>query len=124
MGVANRRNALEGGTRFRFPIIGSGFGPGGKFLGRMLAHAYGARAMITAAMLAAMSETGDTPRYFVHGRRPLGSAETMIGNCYYRFSTISKKDGGQAGSCRCSDLKNLPRVSVWATPSTLHQLDY
>jgi hypothetical protein len=61
--MADSKNALEGGTN---PIIGSGFGPGGKFLGRMQAQAHGAKAMIRAAMLAAMRETSNAPMYVVH----------------------------------------------------------
>jgi hypothetical protein len=75
--MADSKNALEGGTKFRFPIIGSGFGPGGKFLGRMLAQVYGARAMIRAAMLAAMRETSNAPMYVVHGN---SGGKAMITN--------------------------------------------
>lgn len=34
----NSANDLEAGIRFKFPKNGTGLGPGGKFLGRELAH--------------------------------------------------------------------------------------
>ena len=46
---------------------GRGFGPGGKFFGRRLAQAYGARATIDAATMATTREATETQRFVVHG---------------------------------------------------------
>lgn len=46
---------------------GKGSGPGGKFFGRRLAQAYGARATINATRMATTREATEIPRFVVHG---------------------------------------------------------
>lgn len=55
-------NAFDGGIKFRFPINGSGFGPGGKFFGRRLAQVYGASATTNDTRIVTSNETIKTQR--------------------------------------------------------------
>lgn len=60
--LTDSKNAFDGGIRFRFPINGSGFGPGGKFFGRKLAQVYGASATTNDVTMATSNETSRIQR--------------------------------------------------------------
>jgi hypothetical protein len=61
-------NAFDGGIKFRFPINGSGFGPGGKFFGRKLAQVYGASATTNDVTMATSNETSKIQESLPSGR--------------------------------------------------------
>lgn len=66
--LTDSKNAFDGGIRFRFPIKGSGFGPGGKFFGRKLAQVYGASATTNDVTMATTNETSRIQRSLPSGR--------------------------------------------------------